>query len=133
MDLSTLSLDAFLCSSDYAIVDASPGAFHLVGPTVAYLVTGRRRSLGRSFALHHMTTDPGDVALLSGATLIGFYFDDLLAIDPAFAGRKLSVPLILAAAPCRPIPVKRSLSPAGRASLECAWRVAHGLERDPWP
>lgn len=133
MDLSSLSLDTFLCASACVAAAEDPGAFDLVGPIVAYLVADHFRSLGEGLALHHMTSGPGDVGLLSGATLIGFYFDDLLAVNPAYAGRRLSLPVILAAVPCRPVPERRSLSPAGRASLAFAWRVAHGFERNPWP
>lgn len=87
------------------------------------------RNLADGFALHRLGLEPGNVALMKGATLVGFYHGTVLVIDEAARGKRLSVHLILEAVKDRPAPEPRKLSAAGRAALTAAWRAAQAPEQ----
>ena len=74
-----------------------------------------------------------DTGLLdkSGA-LVGYYVGDGLLIEGTAVGKGLSVPLILAALPNRPVPSERTVTSRGEAALRKAWRVANGCDASPW-
>ncbi len=56
-----------------------------------------------------------------------------MVIDPAVRGKKLSVPLVLGAVAEREFRGSRKLTTYGEAALRKAWRVANGMEKNPWP
>jgi hypothetical protein len=133
MNLTQVALADFLCTGNCTLASADPLAFHASSSTVEPFVGAAVRTLGQGFVLRRLSSDPGDAAITSNGVLLAFYFGELLAVDPAYAGPKLSVPLVLFAAPNRPLPSKRSVSPAGLAALTRAWKVANGQLTDPWP
>jgi hypothetical protein len=132
VNLTTISLDDFLCKGAAQIVPASPAAFLGVEPHLPPLIGAKVRDVGQ-YALHKLNSDPGDMVLLLQGKPIGCYLGDLLAIDDNYQGQKLSVPLVLEAVKARPQPTKRKMSQAGEAALATAWRVANGKIADPWP
>ena len=64
--------------------------------------------------------------------VVGFYLSESLALHPDHRRLGLSTPLILAAAPGRSRPVKRTVSESGEKALRKAWKVANGLACNPW-
>lgn len=133
MNISGLTLATFLCDHAQVLASADPNAFFTSAPSVHGLLHEPRRPLGQGYELYSLVTGPADVALLYDGDLVGFYMGDLLAIDPAHTGKALSVPMVLAVTPYRPLPTIRTLSYGGRAALRTAWEVAHGVRTDPWP
>ncbi len=133
MNISALTLATFLCNHAQTMAPADPNAFFNSAPTVHGLLGAPLRALGLGYELYNLVTGPADVALVHQGDLVGFYFGELLAIDPAHGGKALSTPMILSAAPHRPLPASRTLSDEGKAALRVAWEVAHGVRTDPWP
>jgi hypothetical protein len=67
-----------------------------------------------------------DTGLLDkNGTLVGYYVGNGLLIEGTAVGKGLSVPLILAALPNRPVPSERNVTNEGEAALRKAWRVAN--------
>ncbi len=135
MNLTTLSLEDFLCEDPAHNAPAAPTAFLCAKPLLASLIGEKVRDVGE-YTLHKLNTGvPGDVVLLWQGEPVGCYFGELLVIDDddKHRGHDLSVPLILEAVKHRPNPTSRKMSEAGKAALTKAWRVANGEIPGPWP
>lgn len=55
---------------------------------------------------------------------VGVYLSEVIAIDPAHQGKGLSTELILRCCAHRPVPTRRTLTPAGKRALERAHETA---------
>ena len=133
MNLTSLTLDKFLCSDCAEIIPAPIDSFQNAQHDLAAMVGPLVRVLGQDYSLHEITNQPGDVVLLFQGSPVGFYSGDLVAIDANHQGRSLSVPLVLEGVKHRPVPTKRVMSISGKNAFTKAWRVANGLDPNPWP
>ena len=131
MDLREISLAEFLCDDNATMAEAAHDVFAELKPIL--VVGPLLRTLGEAYALHQFDDQPGDVVLLYAGEPVGCYWGEQLAISTDHQGKKLSVPLILAAVAERSLPPKRTMSESGRKALEFAWKVANGQNVDPWP
>lgn len=59
--------------------------------------------------------------------LVGLYIDDTIIVKPEMRGAGLTTELVLLCAKYRPLPSRRTVSPAGLATLKRAHRI--GVER----
>jgi hypothetical protein len=114
MDLTKLTLEEFMCTGRSSMADDRPGTFEhdqarlqpLTGPLV--------RKLNDQYALHQLNTGrDGDVGIL-------------------YEG-ELAIPMVLEGSRYRTLPTSRSHTAAGKRTFEKAWKIAHGLEPNPWP
>lgn len=130
-----MTLDEFLNEDlDQFAPAASPQPFETYATIFNPLVRDKVRDLNSEYAVHLLDDiDPGDVALMWQGQLVGFYHVNLLIVSDEHRGKKLSVPLILEACKHRLPPPRRTLTFNGRSALTLAWKVAHGIETDPWP
>ena len=133
MDLTKLSEAQFLCDGARTGDMDNPLAFELGLQAIEGLDHQHARDLGHGYALHQVSHQSGDFLLVRAGEVVGLYVGESLALHPEHRGRGLSTPLILAAVPHRPLPSKRILSSAGERALRKAWRVANGIEPNPWP
>ena len=133
MDLTKLSEREFICENSLEEAPADPSAFFHVKDILSGMIGTHIRSIGSGYEIYEVAGQPGDVVLILNHEVVGCYFGELLAIDPDHKGKNLSTPLILAAIPNRQPPTERKVSAPGLAALRKAWRVANGLENNPWP
>ncbi|MBB2158017.1 hypothetical protein HLH33_17240 [Gluconacetobacter diazotrophicus] len=134
IDLTTISLDEFLCTSNQENLPASDSSFDEIGNSITALVGSIIRRLSADYAIHELNSgSAGDVLLLYNGEAVGCYWGDLLAISHHHTGQKLSVPLIIEGIKGRGMPGKRKVSEAGKRALTLAWNVANRIEPDPWP
>lgn len=134
IDLTNISLDDFLCSSNQENLSASDHSFDEIGDSIAAMVGSAIRRLSNEYAIHELISGAtGDVALLYNGEVVGCYWGDLLAISYPHTGKKLSVPLIIEGVKGRSMPSARKVSDAGIKALTLAWNVANGKIGDPWP
>ncbi|MFW7270304.1 hypothetical protein ACMAUO_20505 [Gluconacetobacter sp. Hr-1-5] len=132
MDIKKLTLGDFLCSGEQQDTAVHPDIFSFGAPGFKDLVGSEIIALKKGYAIHHLNTSHGDVALLHNNKLVGYYAGEVIAISEDYQGRGLSVPMILEAVKMRPSPQKRNLSPAGRAALTAAWKAAHNQTKNQW-
>jgi hypothetical protein len=134
MDITKLTLDEFMCRGKSSMADDRPGTFEhdqaVLQPKVGALV----RRLNDQYALHRIDTGrEGDVGILSNGELVAFYVDQLIAVSADHQGKALAIPMVLEGTRFRTLPTSRSHTAAGKRTFEKAWRIAHGLEPNPWP
>ena len=132
MDLTEISLEAFLVSGPDDIFPADPDRINNLLPFYSEYVGGRLTDLGHRYTIHKFGDQAGDVLLLYNGDVVGGYVGESLDIVANHNGKGLSTPLILAAVPQRNLPRKRIVSAAGRAALTAAWQAANGKRRSPW-
>lgn len=133
MDLSQLSEAQFLCDGARTVTADNPLAFDQGLLLIKELGYKFLRDLGSGYELHQVCGEPGDFVLVKDSEVVGFYSGQSLALHPQHRGRGLSTPLILAAAPHRSLPSKRTVTAAGERALRRAWRVANNLASNLWP
>lgn len=133
MDLTKISLDAFLCGEANTPKSDVPNPFAQIAPMLQDQVGPEIRSLGSGYALHRMKDSAANVLLTASGRIVGCYWNDILSIDDDHQSRGLSVPLILEAIKHRELPKEQKLSAAGKAALKYAWEVANGKRENPWP
>ncbi len=123
-----------MCTGRSSMADDRPGTFEhdqarlqpLTGPLV--------RKLNDQYALHQLNTGrDGDVGILYEGELVAFYVDQLIAVSSAHQGKALAIPMVLEGSRYRTLPTSRSHTAAGKRTFEKAWKIAHGLEPNPWP
>jgi len=134
MDLTTLTLDEFLCTGNNTITSADPSTFLAIKTAISSMLGQKVRNVGPYYILYTLNSGiPGDVILLHQGEPVGVYLGEMLAIDPNHQRKDLSVPLILEGVQHRPKPTDRKMTPAGKSALTKAWRVANGQIVNPWP
>lgn len=129
MDLKSLTLDQFLSVPNLTITSSVVDQFGMMAALFRPYVGGAWHDLGAGYFLHHLGDNPGDIAVVKNGELVGFYNGQVVAVDPAHAKLGLGTALVLAAAPHRPLPLSRTLSPEGKATLTKAWMVANGHDQ----
>ena len=133
MELTSLTLDEFLCSDHAEIIPAPADSFQDTQSGHAAMPGPLIRTLGQGYSIHEIINQPGDVILCFEGSPVGFYMGDLVAVDAKHQGRSLSVPMVIEGVRHRALPAKRTMSVQGRSAFTKAWRVANGLDPDPWP
>lgn len=133
MDLTTLSLDDFLCASNCTDSSDVINPFSGLEAEFSSRIGPQIRLLGMVYSIHEVAHSSGDTLLLCDGKVVGFYSGDTLAIADEHQKKGLSVPLILAATRDRPVPTKRMLTQDGKKALTYAWNVANGFVKNPWP
>lgn len=133
MNLTQMTLEAFLCQSDNLQVippvesEMDYSIFH------DFIGAHHRNLKDSSYSLHWFGGSEVNILLLDEQEIIGSYCGDMFSIAGSYQKRGLSVPVILAAVENRTPPTERKVTAAGRTALEKAWRVANGMETNPWP
>lgn len=134
MDITKLSLEEFMCRGNSSMAEDSPGTFEQDQTVLQPLVGPLVRRLSDQYALHQINTGrEGDVGVLCEGELVAFYVDQTIAVSSRHQGKALSIPMVLEGTRYRTLPTSRSHTAAGKKTFEKAWRVAHGLEPNPWP
>ena len=133
LDLKALTLAEFLCDGNCEEDNQDIDVFGQSCPNAGKARGELIRELGQGYTLLAVDGEPGNVRLAHEGLLVGFYEGETIAISREHRGHQLSVPLILAAVVDRPIPTGRKLFTGGKIALTRAWRVANGLDDNPWP
>jgi len=102
-------------------------------PDLSDLIGEPHHRLSEEYSVHRISDYVGDFVLLHNGIPVGCYWGEVLAVAEEHMGKKLSVPLVLAAVSERPLPKQRKLSPGGKKALEYAWMVARNKVENPWP
>jgi hypothetical protein len=133
LDLRTLTLSEFLCDGKCSGEDQDTDVFGMLHTNATKAQGEIIRDLGQGYTVLAVDGVPGNVRLAHEGLLVGFYEGETIAISRQHQGHQLSVPLILAAVVDRPLPTSRKLFTGGKIALKRAWRVANGLDDNPWP
>lgn len=134
MDLTQLTLETFMCTGKSSMAEDRPGTFEQDKAQLQGLIGQPIRRLNDDYTLYQLKTGrDGDVGLLYKGDLIAFYVDQTIAVSEQHQGKALSIPMILEGSRFRSLPSSRSHTAAGKKAFEKAWRVANGLESNPWP
>ena len=134
VDILALTLEQFMCTGRSTMAEDRPGTFEHDQAMLQPLVGRVVRRLNDQYALHQINTGrEGDVGVVCNGELVAFYVDQTIAVSSGHQGNALSIPMVLEGTRFRTLPTSRNHTAAGKRTFEKAWKVAHGLEPNPWP
>jgi hypothetical protein len=126
VDLRKLTLNQFLGIPNLTLTGSVVDQFGMMAALFKALVGEAWHDLGGGYFLHRLGADPANVAVVINGDFVGFYHSQVVAVDSAHGGMGLGTAMVLATAKYRNLPMARTLSPEGKATLTKAWNVANG-------
>src|SRR5665213_4297266 len=122
MDLSTISLEEFLCRENIDFQEAGMDPFdQLREEDISGFVGANICEIGAGYSICYHAQTMSAVFLVHDGKPVGFYIGDLISINPSHRREALSVPMILHATRQRACPLKQTLTNAGLSALTKAW------------